>query len=1076
MSNISFSSGYGEYVSGEFFGGLAFELTSNGVPLFSRQFISSSTSPSVDLVNNSLNFPQHNFVTGEELVYDFNLDVQNTPIKIESKVISGVSTDILPSTVYAVKTDFSTIKLAATKDDALSDPPVVLDFTDYGKGLHKLSSKNPNKTALISINNIIQDPIISTGTTTFTQEEIEEFDLTVNVDNPELLKGGDFLKIDEEIVRVLSVGVGSTNAVSFNRATLGTVAAAHTQGTLVTRVKGNYNIVENFIYFTAPPFGNVFDIQTGLKNGSTFSGRVFTRSGIKDTSIGPYDNNYIFDDISPEFTGVTDYFTLKENNNEVTGISTDNVIFTLNDVFQPPSRLTGNVINGAYTLVENAGITSITFTGNKVFPEYDVNLSEFPRGGIIFSIGSTSGLGYQPLISAGGTAIVSAAGTIQSIAIGYSGSGYREGLQTVNVGVGYSDIVDFDLEIIGTATISNGNITGVAITNPGIGYTSTNPPTVYFDLPLSYSDIPLVYSSESSGIGTEATVDIVVGQGSSVINFKLNNLGYSYSKGDILTVSAGGQVGIPTIAGAEFREFQITVDQIYNDESSLRSIGQLVIFDPIDRLFDGRRRSFPLRLNGAQTAVLSKIGSDLDVGNSMLIFIDDVLQVPDEAYSFDGGSILTFNQAPRAGSTSVILFYAGTDGVDTKLVEVLETIKIGDTVQIFDNTDRNDDQNIRTVNQITSTDVVKTNLYGKEGISTEDEIRPLKWCPQNVDKFIAGAGLTNTNVVSKDRIIYEPLIYPTAFAITGIGSTSSEIFVDNVKTFFDNANESPATNDIKIISQNPQIPASLSVTISQAGTVQLITTVNPGLGYDFVPSVSITPPVGMGTTATATASITLNSNGSIQSVQITNSGLGYTNTSPVYALVEPPRQKEEIAREVSYEGDFGVITGIATTSVDSSNGLIFDLFIPLDSTLRNNEINPIGSGTTGVSGITTYYYFYVSNSNVGSSITSLNTSGQVIGIGTTFIDNVYQVFSTEIKQKNILGIGTTAINEVTVKVQNNSSLVGISSSKFYGEYSWGRIYNVTKSGITSFTAYAPGITTSTIIQRLNPLKYSNYLD
>ena len=53
-----------------------------------------------------------------------------------------------------------------------------------------------------------------------------------------------------------------------------------------------------------------------------------------------------------------------------------------------------------------------------------------PRGGIIVSVGETTNFGYQPLVAAGGTAIVSAAGTVESVSIGNSGSGYRVGLQT----------------------------------------------------------------------------------------------------------------------------------------------------------------------------------------------------------------------------------------------------------------------------------------------------------------------------------------------------------------------------------------------------------------------------------------------------------------------------------------------------------------------------------------------------------------------------------------------------------------------------------------------------------------------
>jgi hypothetical protein len=39
-----------------------------------------------------------------------------------------------------------------------------------------------------------------------------------------------------------------------------------------------------------------------------------------------------------------------------------------------------------------------------------LNNASIPRGGVIVSVGSTEGFGYQPLVSAGGTATVSVAG------------------------------------------------------------------------------------------------------------------------------------------------------------------------------------------------------------------------------------------------------------------------------------------------------------------------------------------------------------------------------------------------------------------------------------------------------------------------------------------------------------------------------------------------------------------------------------------------------------------------------------------------------------------------------------------
>ena len=151
-----------------------------------------------------------------------------------------------------------------------------------------------------------------------------------------------------------------------------------------------------------------------------------------------------------------------------------------------------------YTLNENAGVTSVTFTGTASSVSSDVNLSTLPIGGVILSVGSTEGHGYQPLVAAGGTAVVSTAGTIASVSIGYSGSGYRSGIgQTVNVGVGTTSLTTPNTQWVGTATIgSNGTLTGVAITISKGGYSQTDPPFVVIDSPLSYTNIPLEYSSD----------------------------------------------------------------------------------------------------------------------------------------------------------------------------------------------------------------------------------------------------------------------------------------------------------------------------------------------------------------------------------------------------------------------------------------------------------------------------------------------------------------------------------------------------------------------------------------------------
>ncbi|MGA1048832.1 MAG: hypothetical protein ACO3UU_12560, partial [Minisyncoccia bacterium] len=316
-------------------------------------------------------------------------------------------------------------------------------------------------------------------------------------------------------MKVTSIGIGTINSLSVIRPWLGTKIAPHNSLDLVTKIIGNYNIISNVIYFAEAPFGKIpfanpsnrpdeFD-YVGIATGSSFNGRVFLRSGIPDTDKETYEDNYIFDSIADDFDAVQKSFNLTSNGLNVTGISSNNAILLINNIFQEPSS---SGVSGNYTLSENVGITSVNFTGIARSTNYDVNTASIPRGGIILSIGSSQGFGYQPLVSAGGTAIVSFSGTIQSISIGNSGSGYRSGIQTnINVGVKTENLETSSIHFIGTASVIDGNVVGVSITNPGSGYTPSNPPIVVFDSPLSYANIPLIYSSQSASlVGDGATM------------------------------------------------------------------------------------------------------------------------------------------------------------------------------------------------------------------------------------------------------------------------------------------------------------------------------------------------------------------------------------------------------------------------------------------------------------------------------------------------------------------------------------------------------------------------------------------
>ena len=161
----------------------------------------------------------------------------------------------------------------------------------------------------------------------------------------------------------------------------------------------------------------------------------------------------------------------------------------------------------------------------------------------------------------------------------------------------------------------------------------------------------------------------------------------------------------------------------------------------------------------------------------------------------------------------------------------------------------------------------------------------------------------------------------------------------------------------------------------------------------------------------------------------------------------------------------------------ASTGIVFDLLLTKESLFRDASI--VGTAIT-VSGIATGYYFTVFNSNVGNAVTSLYQDGTVVGIGTSFLDNVYEVANVSIAQTIGLGIGQTYVAQVTVSVQDYNGLTGLGYSEFFGEYSWGRITTAPRGSAREFTSYAGdsnglvGITTSPIIERVNPLRYLNY--
>ena len=1504
-----------------------FALNHDGNPIFRRIFDGSDTGVA-DSTSNYINIADHYWVTGENVQYGWPGTGTTMAIGVASTNLSGVTTDKLPSNLYVVKVDAGKLRFAASAEDALAANPSTFELNAVGAGeSHTITSKKQNTKALVCIDNRIQSPVVATAVTTLLDEDIV-FQERFNLSGISSLASQDIIKVDDEYMIIEGIGIGETYRIEVQRPWLGSLIGVHTSGALVTKVAGNYNIVDNTLNFSEAPHGGIPVSSTtnapddrdwvGITTRSTFQGRTFMKTAATGTSTETYHSNHVFDDISNTFTGIKSDFILKSDGSNVTGFSTDNAIILINGNFQLPEGEQPNEPHD-YDIEESAGVSTITFSGAVRQYGYDPNRAEYPRGGVIVSVASSAGFAYQPLVAAGATAVVGSAGTVSTVSIGNTGSGYRSGVQTVKVGVQTVSVGSSNPIQIGTATISGGHITAVAITTDpvfyiprsvaGVAYSSTSgvttvttnwkhnlnagdevllsgiaftceyassvavgvatytntsgvmtvttstahglstsktkdfvvltglgftcgidagvsthfyprakdpfyntavsiasttattitlnvgfanagqqythtwkggtasnavqsggnyghrfvraddnsvlsdsgstftptnveyapvtgivtmtipshglttsntvkidpnsltltcamdayrtehtyprtsdpiagiftditttttdtigfnvgaspivnhsvttatynastgvmaltigahtlktgtsvkiaeesltfdcsrdgyatdhkyprrgdpffngmkvlnvnttrefevnvgtstvptyyktggrvqpaiivprqgtsssgtgiatgvdpafngtpvnrilsdtkfevnvgissrdhhysrggnvskPVEIVIDDPLSYDNIPLQYSNDSqSGAGQSATIDVVVGQASSVVNFTIRDFGYGYGNGEILTLPTGGTTGIPTDTTTNpFAEFRIEIEEIFTDNFNGWSLGMLQVLDALDDEFDGTKKSFRLAVNGEPISIQAAKGSPVTVEDTLLVFINDVLQEPGVAYEFNGGSIIEFSDAPRGadltngnvaiGDSSKILFYKGGGSVDVQFKDILETVKRGDKLDIDFNPLKGQtvilDEEPRVVTGINTIDTVETNLYNGLGITTDKSItRPVKWCRQTVDI------ISNNARIGKDRPKYEPQIRPSSYIIQSVGLDTTSIYVSDLVPYFNpnneiqNSGERSTWQDIITINDADTLTgAAATANVSVGGTVSSIVISNGGIGYTVAPVVTISNIVGGGdSTGVGLATAIVSAAGTVSSIVIssggTTTGSAYTSTNPPAVLIEPPILQREKINVDTYNGDSGVIVGVGTTTSGTQQQFYFDLFIPQGSPLRDTNI--VSTAVT-VSGISTDDYFiaFDTNASIGSTFATESGDGvTTVGIGTTQLDAVYRVKSVETRTMANVTAGSTIgfstdVRRVFTNVDSYNTGMAYTTSPFIGQFSWGKIDTEARVGPKNFDAHTmsgigtpgSGISTSSVVARFNSLKYTAY--
>jgi hypothetical protein len=790
-----------------------FNLTSDGNSIFAKTFNPSDTAI-LNLSTGQFTIQNHFFSNLEELIYTPKstfIGVGASAVGIGSTLNSvGVVTTILPSDVYVIKVSDNTFKLSTRKDYAALG--IGVTFTSEGSGnAHQLEMDKKLEKALITIDNVVQYPLLFTPisyTLLGNGGQISAGSSIFALSGISTIIPKDILKIDDEYLGVVNVGLGTTNIgpitnsgsinlVEVTRGFVGSSATTHTDSTSVRIYKGSYNIVDSNIFFAESPRGNpqiIRDSSNLTFETSDFTGRVFLRND--------YTSNQVYDDISSQFTGIGRTFTLTVGGANTVGLGTTggNGILFINGVFQTPTTLNNPENN--FSIIENtvSGISSVVFsgitsagTGTIITSEFDVNQNQTPRGGIIISLGSSTGLGYAPLVGAAVTAVVGAGGSIVSVGLGTTdnvGSGYN-GIVAIGVSVYQSGHIG-DTAII-TASVGVGGTLSFTVGSGGTGYTN---PKVFVSEP-SYENLTVtgvsrlgVGATTDTGIGLLLNVEVgassTTGIGSTyfeVSRFSISRQGYSFRRGDVFK-----PVGLVTAKGlaSPLSEFKLTVFDTFSDSFAAWQFGEFDYIDSVKNYQDGVRTRFPLFYNNDLLSFESLEDSQVNLSNALLIVINGVIQDPGVAYEFDGGTSFVFTTAPRPEDNVAIFFYKGTGGDDTELVtSINETIKRGDTVQVLKNNSISGTitQDKRTVFDLSFSDKFETNLYSNQGVDSENN-KPLSWIKQKVDRKINGED------VYKTRDSIESLVYPTAKIIKNFSTTDDKIFVDNAE-FFEYDNPEP---------------------------------------------------------------------------------------------------------------------------------------------------------------------------------------------------------------------------------------------------------------------------------------------
>ena len=228
----------------------SFNLTHRGIPVFAKTF-DASDSAVVDVSEDQFVMNNHYFRTGEPIVYDAT---NGTAVGIQHGVNGVGAATTLPIQLYAIEVTEDKFQVAISAANAANNLPIGLTTVGIGT-THRFLSEKQNTKCLIVIDNVIQSPVYNIPTTVTTCENNIIGTKIVFADAGNFSRY-DLIKVNDEIMRIQIIGIdGVPNKVLVDRAWMGTNQFAHQIGDSIHLLGGDYNIINDRIFFSDVPYG-----------------------------------------------------------------------------------------------------------------------------------------------------------------------------------------------------------------------------------------------------------------------------------------------------------------------------------------------------------------------------------------------------------------------------------------------------------------------------------------------------------------------------------------------------------------------------------------------------------------------------------------------------------------------------------------------------------------------------------------------------------------------------------------------------------------------------------------------------